>query len=155
MDIITENKGLSIEEIKKKTDALQNKIKFQAFGKSKPPTAKSKQRRLEVSNICALKLDEEKARQRRLEQTNSSAWELDDENTRQRCLEGTNKSALELDAENEENKELLRRQSQIIENAINKLKSEKHGRVTNVHKMRSEIAGPKKTTTRRTCSKGS
>ena len=47
MDAIIENKSLSIEEVKKKIDALQTKIKFQAFGKTKAPTAKAKRRGLE------------------------------------------------------------------------------------------------------------
>ena len=47
MDDIIDNKALSIEEVTKKVEALHTKIQFQAFGKSKPPTAKAKTRGLE------------------------------------------------------------------------------------------------------------
>ena len=43
-----------------------------------------------------------------------------------------------------EKEDILRQQAQAIEDAINKLKAEKHGRVTNVFKMRELVAGPKK-----------
>ena len=56
MDQIIENKSLSIEGIKKKTDALQTKIKFQAFGKTKPPTVKAVRRRLEARKQSASRL---------------------------------------------------------------------------------------------------
>ena len=42
-------------------DALQKKIKFQAFGKTKPPTVKAVKRRLEVTKQSASRLDEEEA----------------------------------------------------------------------------------------------
>ena len=41
MNKIIETESLDIEDIKKKTDALQTKIKFQAFGKTKPATGKT------------------------------------------------------------------------------------------------------------------
>ena len=40
--------------------------------------------------------------------------------------------------------ELQQKQSDLIEKAINEIKSGKHGRKTNVHKMREVVAGPKK-----------
>ena len=43
-----------------------------------------------------------------------------------------------------EKEKILREQSQMIEDAINKIKYEKHGRVTNVFKMRELVAGPRK-----------
>ena len=97
---IIEDESFDIETVKKKTDALQTKKKFQAFGKTKSPTGKAKKRR----------------------------------------LEGGHKSAQGLDDE----EEILRVQSQLIEDAINKIKYEKHGRVTNVFKMRELVAGPRK-----------
>ena len=62
MDAIIENKSLSIEEVKKKIDALQTKIKFQAFGKTKPPTAKAKRRGLEKGRKDSTGMDEEEAK---------------------------------------------------------------------------------------------
>ena len=102
MDEIIENKSLSIEEVKKKTDALQTKIKFQAFGKTKPPTVTVMKRRLEVRKEYASGMDDEEAAR------------------------------------------LLRQQSQMIEEEINKIKAGKYGRVTNVFKMREIVAGSKK-----------
>ena len=101
MDDIIDNKALSIEEVTKKVEALQTKIKFQAFGKSKPPTAKAKTR---------------KERRKRY----SSG--MDDEAA----------------------KELLKYQSKLIEDEINIIKAARHGRVTNVFKMRELVAGSKK-----------
>jgi hypothetical protein len=46
--------------------------------------------------------------------------------------------------DDEEAKELLNYQSKVIEDEINKIKAGKHGRVTNVFKMREVVAGPKK-----------
>ena len=104
MDNITENKSLNIEEVQKKTDALQTKIMFKSFGKSKPMTVRANRRRLEDDAKSALRLvdDEVKA------------------------------------------KELRQKQSEIIEEQINKIKEQGYGRVANVFKMREEIAGPKK-----------
>ena len=44
----------------------------------------------------------------------------------------------------EEMKQILKQQSQVIEDAINKIKAEKPGRVTNVFRMRELEAGQKK-----------
>ena len=104
MDTITEDKSLTIEEVKKKTDALQTKILFKAFGKSKPVTERANRRRLEekVKSALGLENDEVKAN------------------------------------------DLRRKQSEIIEEQINKIKEQGFGRVTNVFKMREEVTGPKK-----------
>ena len=104
MDTIIDDNSLSIDEVKKRTDALQNKVKFRAFGKSKPVTEKAKQRRLVEKK----------------------------------------KTTLGMDGEDEKAKQLLQQQSNLIEDAINKIKAGKQGRVTNVHKMRELISGPKK-----------
>ena len=53
---------MSIEEVKRKVDALQTKIKFQAFGKIKPATAKAKSRRLEIRKKASTGLDDEDAK---------------------------------------------------------------------------------------------
>ena len=102
MNKVIENKSLSIEEVKKKTDALQNKVKFQAFGKTKPATATAKKRWLEERKEATTGMDDEEARK------------------------------------------ILHIQSQTIEDEINKIKSGRHGRVTNVFKMRELVAGSKK-----------
>ena len=62
MDNIIENKSLNIEDVKRKIDALQTKVKFQAFGKTKPPTEKAKKRRLEKQKQAATGMDEEEAK---------------------------------------------------------------------------------------------
>ena len=59
LDEATENEGLSIEEVMKKNDAIMNKVKFQAFGKSKPITKKALNRRLEDRLRAAQGLDDE------------------------------------------------------------------------------------------------
>ena len=46
LDNVIENKSLHIKDVKRKIDALQTKVKFQAFGKTKPPTEQVKKRRL-------------------------------------------------------------------------------------------------------------
>ena len=104
MDKYIEDKSLNIEVVKGKTDSLQTKVKFQAFGKSKPST--------------------EKAKNRRLEREQKAASQLDDEG-----------SSME---------EIQQQQSALIETAINEIKAGKHGRKTNVHKMREVVSGPKK-----------
>ena len=103
MNKVIEDESLDIETVKKKTDTLQTKIKFQAFGKTKHPTGRAKRKRLEDSWKSAQGMDDEK-----------------------------------------EKEDILHKQSQAIEDAINKIKYEKHGRVTNVFKMRELVAGPKK-----------
>ena len=102
LDEVIKDKSLSIDEVKRKTDALQTKVKFQSFGKTKPSTG------------TALK--------RRLEEGKKSSSGMDDEDARI----------------------LLRQQSQVIEDEINKIKAGKHGRVTNIFKMRELVAGSKK-----------
>ena len=47
IDKLIEDKSLTIEQMKEKIDNLQKKVKFQAFGKSKPATEKAKCQRLE------------------------------------------------------------------------------------------------------------
>ena len=91
MNTIIEDESLDIEAVKKRVDALQSKIKFQAFGKTKPSTARDKKQ----------------------------------------TLEGRHKSAYGMDGEKEK-EDILGQQAQAIEDAINKLNAEKHGRVTNV-----------------------
>ena len=60
MDEIIENKELTIEEVAKKVEKIETKIKFQAFGKTKPPTERKTARRLvEISKAASRMEDEE------------------------------------------------------------------------------------------------
>ena len=95
---------MNIEQIDKKLEAIQNKIKYKAFGKTKPAT--------------------ERAKKRRLVNKAKPAQGLDDEEERARSL--------------------LQEQSQLLANKINEIKEQRHGRVSNVFKMREEVSGGKK-----------
>ena len=64
MNNIIEDESLDIETVKRKTDAMQTKIKFQAFGKTKPPTGKAKKRRLDERQKAAQGLDGEDEKER-------------------------------------------------------------------------------------------
>ena len=59
MDAVTEDEGLNIDEVMNKNEAIMNKVKFKAFGKSKPPAQKSTNRRLEDRMKAAQGLDSE------------------------------------------------------------------------------------------------
>ena len=60
MDEIIENKELTIEEVAEKVEKIETKIKFQAFGKTKPPTKRKTSRRLvEISKAASRMEDEE------------------------------------------------------------------------------------------------
>ena len=63
MDDIIENTSLSIEEVKKRVDTLQTKIKFQSFGKTKPPTTKAKKRKLEKRKRTSTGMDDKEAKE--------------------------------------------------------------------------------------------
>ena len=99
MNEIINNNDLSIEEVVKKVETMENKAKFVAFGKTRSSSKKK----------GTMKVD-----------TNLSQEEKD--------------------------KELLKRQSGKIEEQINLIKSQKHGRAGNVFKMKEAINGPKKKT---------
>ena len=58
---IIENKNISEEEVMKKIDTITDKVKFKAFGKSKPITLKAEQQRLETRLKAAQGLDGEQA----------------------------------------------------------------------------------------------
>ena len=64
MNRAIEDESLNIEEVKKKTDAMQTKIKFQAFGKTKPPTGRTQKRRLEGGQGSAQGMDGEKKKRK-------------------------------------------------------------------------------------------
>ena len=63
MDSVIEDEELSIEEISDKIEKIETKIKFQAFGKTKPPTKLKTKRRLEAIPIPfgGMEQEEEKA----------------------------------------------------------------------------------------------
>ena len=58
MNKITEDKDLSIDSVMEKNDAIMNKAKFKAFGKSKPMTEKALGKRLEDRLKAAQRLDD-------------------------------------------------------------------------------------------------
>ena len=58
---IIENKNISEEEVMKKIDTITDKVKFKAFGKSKPLTLKAEKQRLETRLKAAQGLDGEQA----------------------------------------------------------------------------------------------
>ena len=53
------------------TVVIQTKVKFQAFGKSKPSTEKAKNRRLEREQKAAAQLDDEGSRMEEIQQRQS------------------------------------------------------------------------------------
>ena len=59
IDNITRDESLEIDEVMTKTDAIMNKVKYKAFGKSKPMTEKAAERRLEVRLKAAQGLDDD------------------------------------------------------------------------------------------------
>ena len=97
IEMLSNDKDLSSEEVMEKVEKIQNKIKFTSFGKTKPKTKKSI-----ADGMKADSTDEREA------------------------------------------KELLKRQSDKMEAEILKIKASKHGRTTNVFKMREVVAGNKK-----------
>ena len=64
MNKVIEDESLDIESIKKKTDAIQNKVKFQAFGKTKPPTGKKRKFRLEGEQRAAQGMEDEEEKKK-------------------------------------------------------------------------------------------
>jgi exonuclease III len=59
LETLVEDENLSEEELVKRFDAVANKVKFKAFGKTKPMTQKAESRRLEVRLKAAQGLDDE------------------------------------------------------------------------------------------------
>ena len=57
MDEIVDNKSITLKEVKKKTVAIQTKIKSRAFGKAKPSTERARLRRLATKDKVADELD--------------------------------------------------------------------------------------------------
>ena len=77
MDKITENEGLDIEDVMKQNEAIMTKVKFKAFGKSKPISQKALSRRMEDRIKAAQGLDdEEKIRELRRKQYNDMEEEI-------------------------------------------------------------------------------
>ena len=59
IDDITKDESLKMEDVMNKTDAIMNKVKYKAFGNTKPMTVKAVERRLEIRLKAAQGLDEE------------------------------------------------------------------------------------------------
>ena len=59
IDNVIEDETLTAEEVMDKTDTIMNKVKFKAFGKTKPMTQKTCQTRLEIRLKAAKGLDDD------------------------------------------------------------------------------------------------
>ena len=109
---------IKVEEVMRRIDILHEKIKYKAFGKTKPKTEKS-----------------------RLGQEQKSAQGME---MQRQVMSAEEQSASWMEAEDLKAKELQKRQSEMLESEINEIKMMKHGRMTKVFKMREKIAGSKK-----------
>ena len=65
-DAIIADRNLTIDEVDKKLDSIQTKIKFQAFGKTKPRTESYEKRRLEIGHTSSSGMEDEEARKREI-----------------------------------------------------------------------------------------
>ena len=125
---IAEEKDDDINAKMKKIEVIEKKIKFQAFGKSKPSSKKF--------------TDCKKCKQCRLLRFNPGAQGSPDNS---KTLSQTKHSkCISCKTQEEKDEELLKRQSDKLENAINKIKESKLGRAGSIYKMKDEIAGQKK-----------
>ena len=131
MDAVIEDESLNIENVMRKIEAMDNKLKFKAFGKTRPRTTRSR---------------------RKMEERIKAARGMEDENGPQPAIgmdDGSN-SAQGLENENgglestEWADELRKKQSKYIGEAIDKIKTGKVGNITSVFRMRDLVAGPKK-----------
>ena len=74
---VIEDDTISVEEVMNKTDVIMNKVKFKAFGKTKPMTQKSCRSRLEIRLKAAQGLDtKEKVKELRKKQYNDMEEEI-------------------------------------------------------------------------------
>ena len=64
-DRIIADETLTIDEVDKKIDNIQTKIKFQSFGKTKSMTEELKKRRMEIRHIpsCGMEAEEERKKE--------------------------------------------------------------------------------------------
>ena len=114
--IVADN-NTDIDSKMKKVEGIENKIKFSAFGKTKPSTKKWS--------------DTGKCKQCRLPGCNPSP-------------EAQLNKCSSCKTQDEKDGELIRRQSEKLELAINNIKARKLGRAGSVYKMKDEIVGHKK-----------
>ena len=112
----------------KKIESIENKIKFTAFGKTKPSTKK-----FEDSKKCKLC---------RLARYHPGPEGSQEERSTQSHIEHNKCDTCK--TKDEKDKDLLKRQSEKLENAINRIKEKKLGRAGSVYKMKDQIAGHKK-----------
>ena len=59
MNVIIENDELTNEEVAERIERIETKIKFQSFGKTKPPTKLKVSRRLETEASSATRMESE------------------------------------------------------------------------------------------------
>ena len=111
----------------KKVEAIEKKIKFVAFGKTKPSTKKFQ--------------DSRKCKDCRLLRCNPSTEGSSKVTDISKYLETKCNTCRTQD---EKDNDLLKRQADRLESAINKIKENKLGRAGSVYKMKDEIAGHKK-----------
>ena len=179
---IVDNTELSIDEVVEKIEKIETKIKFRAFGKTKPSTCKSKKNKIKSckegrvgagkrSDSCqedgvpgddetsgraggmAHTYQEDGCIQRgagfkagasaQLCQEDGGTGHLG-EGEGQRAGDTTRPCLKDGGTEDDIAKELLKKQSRAVEEAIDTIKAGKHGRVGNVFKMREMIEGSKR-----------
>ena len=125
---IAEDPNTNIESKMKKVESIENKIKFTAFGKTKPSTKKF--------------VDSRKCKQCRLAGCHPDPEGSQEERSTLSRVEHNKCDTCK--TKDEKDKDLLKRQSEKLENAINRIKEKKLGRAGSVYKMKDEIAGHKK-----------
>ena len=152
-----EDGTLKVEEIMRRIDRLQEKIKFKAFGKTKPRTEKSRLGQeqkaasgMEAEEPCKTSEREPSGRlesqgpriaRSRLGQEPKAAPGMEAEEL---CKTSQGEPSGGLDSQERKACKLLERQSRMLEKEINDIKIMKHGRMTKVFKMREKITGSKK-----------
>ena len=118
-DIIKDD-DISIEECMTKTEKVNNKVKFTAFGKTRKSSARRKSHPSQSCTDCG-----------RLEEGPGSATRLERDCTK--CMSDSDKL-----------NDVLQNQAQRMEDEINEVKKTRVGRLARVFKMKQKIVGSKK-----------
>ena len=122
---IAVNENDDIDTKMKKIDTIETKIKFSAFGKTKPSNKKFS--------------DTKKCKECRLLRCDPSDKRLHSKKEAQGP-----RNCISCRSQDEKDKNLLKRQTDRLESSINKIKEMKLGRAGSVYKMKDEIIGHKK-----------
>ena len=169
MNKLTDNDNLTIEELKKKITAIDTKVRFTSFGKTKHKTKAAPKKTEEIAKVSeslgekvrpedselveglnlAKGMEGQKidSGARRLEREAKTSQRMDGENKgkSESKLEVEHRPTTGMEAEEEARaSRLWKKQSEYIEEAINKIKIGKPGNITSVFKMREIVAGLKK-----------